>query len=166
MTNWRRNYTFHSFYQFLFNIILVLGNCTCETSSVLINASIYGDPAHITTEINCPVYNECCKDMLESLNFWLEGVVQVMIANIGIVVNTAFCFILGSKEMRNSFNSLLISLAIFDNGYLLASILESFRKCFKLVRYYILWYHFNFCNQFLSIWLISFRCKSNLFSGN
>ena len=68
------------------------------------------------------MYNECCKDMLESLNFWLEGVVQVMIANVGIVVNTAFCFILGSKEMRNSFNSLLISLAILDNGYLLLAL--------------------------------------------
>ena len=109
-------------------------NCTCETSTISINASIYGDPIHKTTEIQCPVYNQCCKHMLESFNFWLEGVVQVLIANLGIVINTAFCFILGSKEMRNSFNSLLISLAVFDNGYLFASILESFRKCFKLVR--------------------------------
>ena len=105
-----------------------------------------------TTEIQCPVYNECCKRLLNSFNFWLEGVVQVMIANVGIVTNTAFCFILGSKEMRNSFNSLLIALAVFDNGYLIASILESFRKCFKLVR------------SFLSSRYLQFRLQIYIFT--
>jgi hypothetical protein len=34
--------------------------------------------------------------------------------------------------MRNSFNILLIALALFDNTYLIGSILESFRKRFQL----------------------------------
>jgi hypothetical protein len=34
--------------------------------------------------------------------------------------------------MRNSFNLMLIALAVFDSGYLFGSILESFRKSFKL----------------------------------
>ena len=34
--------------------------------------------------------------------------------------------------MRNSFNILLIALALFDNTYLVGSILESFRKRFQL----------------------------------
>ena len=111
----------------------ILDNCTCETTSVLVNASIYGDPENVTSEIWCPVYNACCDVFVDRLAFWLEGVVQVTFAIIGILMNIASCCILGSKEMRNPFNLLLIALAMFDCGYLFGAILESFRKSFKLV---------------------------------
>ena len=41
-------------------VTVTMDNCTCETTSVLVNASIYGDPENVTTEIWCPEYNECC----------------------------------------------------------------------------------------------------------
>ena len=110
-----------------------LDNCTCETSSVLVNASIYGDPENVTTEIWCPVYSSCCEPLIGGLSYWLEGVLQVVFAIIGILMNLASCFILGSKEMRNAFNLLLIALCLFDCGYLFGAILESFRKSFDLV---------------------------------
>ena len=40
--------------------------------------------------------------------------------------------ILGTKDMRNSFNLLLIALAFFDSCYLFGSILESMRKSFQV----------------------------------
>ena len=100
----------------------------------MINASIYGDNPNVTSEIWCPEYNDCCGFLLGDLSFWLGGVTQVTFAIIGILSNLVSCVILGSKEMRNAFNLLLIALALFDCGYLFGSILESFRKSFNMVR--------------------------------
>ena len=44
--------------------------------------------------------------------------------------------------MRNSFNILLIALALFDNTYLVGSILESFRKRFQLITNLVIFPHF------------------------
>ena len=110
-----------------------LANCTCETRSVLVNATIHGDPDNVTSEIWCPVYNDCCNIYLNGLAYWLEGVIQVTFGIIGILMNIGSSLILGSKEMRNPFNLLLIALCLFDCGYLFGAILESFRKSFKLV---------------------------------
>ena len=110
-----------------------VSNCTCETKSVLVNATIHGDPPNVTTEIWCPIYNDCCHNIAEGMAYWLEGVIQVTLGIIGILMNLASCCILGSKEMRNAFNLLLIALCLFDSGYLLGAILESFRKSFNLV---------------------------------
>ena len=110
-----------------------LDNCTCETTSILVNASIHGDPENVTHEIWCPDANKCCDHLVNGLSYWLEGVIQVTFAIIGILTNIASCCILGSKEMRNAFNLLLIALALFDCGYLFGAILESFRKSFKMV---------------------------------
>ena len=101
---------------------------------MLVNATIHGDPPNVTTEISCPVYNDCCQRIADGMAYWLEGVIQVTLGIIGILMNLASCCILGSKEMRNAFNLLLIALCLFDSGYLLGAILESFRKSFKLVR--------------------------------
>ena len=40
--------------------------------------------------------------------------------------------VLASREMRNSFNLLLVGLGCFDSFYLFGSILESLRKCFHV----------------------------------
>ena len=108
-------------------------NCTCETGTVTINASLVGDDPDVISVISCPISNKCCDGLLSSLGFWLEGVVQVTFAILGILSNLVSCMILASKDMRNAFNLLLIALALFDCGYLFGSILESFRKSFDLV---------------------------------
>ena len=46
--------------------------------------------------------------------------------------NALSAYILAGKSMRNSFNLLLIALAMIDNTYLFSSILESCRKRFDL----------------------------------
>ena len=54
--------------------------------------------------------------LLENLSFYLEGVTQTSLAFAGILCNIIVCFVLASKEMRNSFNLMLVALAIFDSG--------------------------------------------------
>lgn len=86
-----------------------------------------------TVGLNCPVYTESDQIMVNDVSFWMEGVVQTSIAISGILFNVFSSLILAAKDMRNSFNLLLIALACYDSCYLFGSILESFRKCFGLV---------------------------------
>ena len=85
------------------------------------------------SDLDCPEYNNEDYDKFLELAFWLEGVIQTSIACCGILCNLGSSLILTTKEMRNSFNFMLIALSIFDIGYLAGSILESFRKSFHLV---------------------------------
>ena len=86
-----------------------------------------------TTILNCPEYEEVGEAILSSLGFWLEGVLQSAMASCGLICNLVSIVVLADKEMRNSFNLMLIALSIFDMGYLVGSILESFRKSFQLM---------------------------------
>ena len=61
--------------------------------------------------------------------------------------------ILLDKDMRNSFNFMLIALSFFDAWYLLGSILESFRKSFDLMSktHMYLFPHFLFPGQMIAM---------------
>jgi hypothetical protein len=102
------------------------------TDDVANNTTINTIP-EVIEDLNCPDYDDDGAILLDDLRFWLEGVVQVTIASSGILCNLVSCLILSDKEMRNSFNLLLIALSMFDIGYLFGSILESFRKSFDLM---------------------------------
>ena len=82
--------------------------------------------------LDCPVYEKSDELFLETFAFWVEGVLQTVFAILGILGNIIASLIITRKEMRNSFNLLLVSLACFDSTYLFGSILESFRKNFHL----------------------------------
>ena len=49
------------------------------------------------------------------------------LAFLGFLGNLIFSFVLTRKEMRNSFNLLLVALAFFDSCYLIGAQLESIR---------------------------------------
>ena len=70
---------------------------------------------------------------------------QTPIAIFGLICNLASCVVLASKEMRNSFNLMLIALALFDCGYLFGAVLESFKNSFHLAT----WLHLAMFPQFL-----------------
>ena len=95
--------------------------------------------------IDCPDFDESGQYVLNNLSFYLEGVIQTPLAISGVIGNTVASLILSTKEMRNSFNLMLIALAVFDSGYLFGSILESFRKSFKLGN----WLHTRLFPHFL-----------------
>ena len=89
-----------------------------------------------TTEdliLNCPDYSPEGEEILSVLSFWLEGILQTSVATCGLFCNIVSTIVLADREMQNSFNLMLIALSVFDMGYLLGSILESFRKSFNLV---------------------------------
>ena len=80
-------------------------------------------------DLDCPDYGDEEEQLLQKVSFAIEGVVQTIVAILGILGNSLASFILSSrKEMRNAFNLLLVTLACFDSLYLFGSILESFRK--------------------------------------
>ncbi|XP_040577698.1 uncharacterized protein [Lepeophtheirus salmonis] len=81
---------------------------------------------------NCPNFTDSEKIILSTVNFWMRGVSQTVIAILGIIGNVISSIIISRKEMRNSFNLLLVSLAVFDSTYLFGSILESFREEFLM----------------------------------
>ena len=67
--------------------------------------------------LDCPVYSESDQTLLGFFSFWIEGVLTTLVAILGILGNTVVSFIISNKEMRNSFNLLLVSLACFDSTY-------------------------------------------------
>jgi hypothetical protein len=64
----------------------------------------------------------------------VEGVLQSVVAFIGVLANLTFCYILTRRKMLNCFNILLVSLSAYDTWYLFGSILESCRKFFDGLR--------------------------------
>ena len=82
--------------------------------------------------LDCPMVTDDDYALVETFTLWVEGVAQTVISILGIIGNVLAGYILSRKEMRNSFNLLLVTLACFDSTYLFGSILESFRKPFKM----------------------------------
>ena len=77
---------------------------------------------------------------LQFLSFILEGVIQLVICCFGVVGNTISILLLLSKSIRNSFNKLIATLAIFDLIYLLTMLLESLRKLGLQSDYHVMIY--------------------------
>ena len=94
--------------------------------------------------MDTPSTNFCRKKMLKLNPF-------ITIA--GILCNVFLMLILNHKDMRNSFNFMLIALSFCDSLYLFGSILESFRKSFKLVTstHKYLFPHFLFPGQMIAM---------------
>ena len=71
-------------------------------------------------ELVCPDLTESDNHLKKEVAYWLEGVFLVVVAFLGIVGNFLASLILARKEMRNSFNMLLVALAFFDTTYLVS----------------------------------------------
>ena len=67
--------------------------------------------------LDCPNFSQSDNDLLDFFSFWVEGVLTTIVAILGIFGNTIVSIIIVQKEMRNSFNLLLVSLACFDSTY-------------------------------------------------
>ena len=69
-------------------------------------------------------------DVAESCRFWSEGVIATVIAAFGLMGNLVSIWVLSVPEMRNSFNRLLLALAIIDCMFILPGILIYTSKAF------------------------------------
>ena len=78
--------------------------------------------------LDCPIFTLEDEAFLDGFSFWVEGVFQIIFAILGIFGNIIASLIVTRKDMRNSFNLLLVSLACLDSTYLFGSILESVKN--------------------------------------
>jgi len=77
---------------------------------------------------DCPIISSGTERFLAQFAFWTEGALGVAVATAGVTSNSLFSYLLMRRELRNSFNCLLIVLAAFDSVYLFMATLESLRK--------------------------------------
>ena len=70
---------------------------------------------------NCTCYSDSDRQLLSFFSFWVEGILTTVVGILGLVGNTVVSFIISNREMRNSFNLLLVSLACFDSTYVSTS---------------------------------------------
>ena len=101
-----------------------------------------------TFDLDCPNYDENAEDLLDFFSFWIEGILTTIVAILGIFGNTIVSVIICKKDMRNSFNLLLVSLACFDSTYVstipilyIATHFSCFLKVLK--NFSALWLHFG-----------------------
>ena len=79
-------------------------------------------------EQNCDEYDAEMYALYEMFAWWTEGVIQIVLGSLGFLANAVAVPILLSKEMSSVFNRCLTCLAIFDNVFIVCSILEAIRK--------------------------------------
>ena len=76
----------------------------------------------------CEEPSESAIRIYENVAWLFENVLQNAIGFAGIMANSLAIPILCSKEMSSIFNRLLVLLAVYDNFYILCSVLEAMRK--------------------------------------
>ena len=81
-----------------------------------------------TDSFSCPEPDPATTEKFIYVSWLFENVFQTIIGVIGIIANSSAIPILCSKEMSSIFNRLLVLLAVFDNMYIILSILEAMRK--------------------------------------
>ena len=79
-------------------------------------------------EQNCDEYDAEMYALYEMFAWWTEGVIQIVLGSLGFLANAVAVPILLSREMSSVFNRCLTCLAIFDNVFIVCSILEAIRK--------------------------------------
>ena len=79
----------------------------------------------------CIEAEESAYALLGTMEYVVGGYMTIMLAVVGVVANIMAVMVLATRGVRNNFNYLLISLAVFDLLFLLLSIVESVRKTFE-----------------------------------
>ena len=66
-------------------------------------------------------------ELYETVSWWMEGIIQIIVNIIGIIANCIAIPVLLSRKLTNVFNRTLAILAIFDTIFNTCDILESIR---------------------------------------
>ena len=97
------------------------------------NDTYYYDQDYIRDEygdVICEGATEAQRKSYSEFAWWMEGIGQMTVGGIGFLANCIAIPILCSKEMSSIFNRLLTCLAIFDNTYLICSLVDGVRRHF------------------------------------
>ena len=81
-------------------------------------------------EVICEGATQDEREYYSEFAWWVEGIGQMTVGGIGFLANCVAIPILSSKEMSSIFNRLLTCLAIFDNTYLICSLVDGVRRHF------------------------------------
>ena len=85
-----------------------------------------------TTNATSPVCNNTeykqAEEQYIQFSYWTEYILQYMMGVVGIISNTIAIPVLCSREMKNIFNCLLMTLAVFDNLLIMCQMSEARRK--------------------------------------
>ena len=65
--------------------------------------------------------------------WWMEGVIQIGVACLGLAGNSLAIPVLLSGKLNSIFNKILVFLAVFDNVFIVCSLLEAVRKNFRAI---------------------------------
>ena len=76
---------------------------------------------------NCSHFDEEA-EKYKDLEWWVDGVVIIVISSIGIIANLLSIPVLLSRQLTNVFYRTLASLALFDTIFLVCDLLESIRR--------------------------------------
>merc|ERR1712013_906478 len=76
----------------------------------------------------CEDPEESAYALLGTMEYVVGGYMTIMLAVVGVVANIMAVMVLATREGRNNFSYLLISLAVFDLLFLLLSIVERVRN--------------------------------------
>ncbi len=104
--------------------------------SVLADDLVSPEEETNASALDCPRNTDEAEHNMALFSLWCEGYILCVVCVAGLFGNTISSVILSAKSMRNSFNLLLIALAIYDNIYLVGAILEAIRKKFDLITEY------------------------------
>ena len=66
-------------------------------------------------------------ELYETVSWWMEGIIQIIVNIIGIIANCIAIPVLLSRKLTNVFNRTLAILAILDTIFNMCDILESVR---------------------------------------
>jgi len=101
------------------------------------NVRMMNDSSSFNLSVNatglCPRYDTADIILIKQASWWLEGVTQSILCVVGILTNTFSIFILARKELCNTFNQLLICLAVVDVIYMLCMLTISLGDVLQLL---------------------------------
>ena len=84
-------------------------------------------------QYNCPEFSAWDKDVVTKLRYWVGGVVLCGVAISGLLMNITAIYILSTRiQIKNFFNSLLISLFVYDSVYLFIDVVDTFKTNFRI----------------------------------
>ena len=90
--------------------------------------------------------------------WWMEGVIQTGVACLGLAGNSLAIPVLLSGKLNSIFNKILVFLAVFDNVFIVCSLLEAVRKNFRAIHdmhVYLFAYFLYQVEQLFSIFLLT-----------
>ena len=83
-----------------------------------------------TVNFTCNDTGEMYNDRIiySNVSWWIDYVFELLVCFLGILGNTLAIILLQSERLASNFNRLLISLAVFDNLFIVSCLLEALRR--------------------------------------